>query len=783
MECYKIENLCFSYDGIENALNGISFSVERGEFITICGRSGCGKSTLLRSLKTAIAPSGIKSGSICFEGSPLESVSIIEQSKLIGFIMQDPENQIVTDKVWHELAFGAESLGLKTSEIRLRTAETASYFGIQTWFRKKTSELSGGQKQLLNLASIMVMRPSVLILDEPTSQLDPIAAYDFIEVLKRINRDFGTTVIISEHRLEDVLPVSDRVIVLNNGNITADGTPSDVGALLKNRNDAMYLAMPTPMRVFSSVDSEKKCPVTINEGREWLRSVYDECCVIQSKKYSHSEDIAVELKDVFFRYEKSLPDVLNGVSEKIYRGELFAVVGGNGTGKTTCLKTISGIIKPYRGKVKLISKKVSQLPQDPGTLFIGSTVMEDLEDAAGKNKKKIYDIAKLCGIDELLSRHPYDLSGGERQRAALAKVLLCDPDILLLDEPTKGLDPFFKKKLADILFDLKEKGITIIMVSHDIEFCAMYADRCAMIFDGAIITSGTPRDIFLKNRFYTTAAVKMSEGIIDNALTADDLIEALGGKRYEVKDHDDTKKGSVPKKDEEAEKKKRKKMSAAYIIPVFTIPLTILFGKYILDDRRFYFISLLIIMQTFIPFAVSFERRRPETRELVVIGTMCAIAVASRTAFYMLPQVKPMLAFVIITGIALGGEIGFLTGAVSAFVSNMFFGQGAWTPWQMFAFALSGLIAGLVFKNIKNRIAVSAFGIIDAVVIYGIIMNISSMLAAQGAPSWEMMLTYEISGLPFDLIHGISTAVFLFIALRPMLKKLERVKKRLMHQY
>lgn len=780
MEGYRIENLTFSYDNKTNALGGISLIINQGEFVTLCGRSGCGKSTLLRHLKTALTPAGYRNGRIYFEGIQLCDIENIDQSRKIGFIMQDPDNQIVTDKVWHELAFGAESLGWKTQKIRLRVAETASYFGIQTWFHKKTSELSGGQKQLLNLAAVMVMQPSVLILDEPTSQLDPIAAGEFIETLKRINRDFGTTIIISEHRLEEILPVSDKVVVMDKGYIIAEGTPKQTGEWLKNNKNPMYLAMPAPMRIYSAVENNLECPLTIKEGREWLKAVAAETKLLPCVKYEMKKDIAVELSDVHFRYERDLPDVLNGVSEKIYKGELYAIVGGNGTGKTTCLKTISGVLKPYRGRVTVNSDRVSQLPQNPQTLFVRNTVYDDLCDVLGKraDKQKILDTARLCEIETLLDRHPYDLSGGEQQRAALAKVLLCEPEILLLDEPTKGLDPFFKKQLADIVGALKEKGVTVIMVSHDIEFCAEYADRCAMFFDGAVTASGTPSEMFLNNSFYTTAAVKMSKGIIEKALTTEDIIMALDGNVYkpEIREKIKTEHEGEKLKSDTLPKKKIKSKTA-YIIPVFLIPLTILFGKYFLDDRRFYFISLLIILETLIPFAVSFEGRKPQAREIVVIGTMCAIAVVSRTVFYMLPQIKPMMAMVIISGIALGGETGFLVGAISAFVSNMFFGQGTWTPWQMFVCGIIGFLAGVIFKNTqKKKLPICIFGFLSTFIIYGIIMNVSTMLMVQSVPSWEMFLTYELSGIPFDLMHGVSTAVFLWISSKAMIEKLERIK-------
>lgn len=261
MEIYKIENLSFTYPNRQNkALDKIHLSIHQGEFITLCGKSGCGKTTFLRLLKSVLTPFGQSDGTVLFAGKPLSETDAKEQAAGIGFVMQSPENQIVTDKVWHELAFGLESLGVSTSEIRMRVSETASFFGIQKWFHQKVTELSGGQKQLLNLASVMVMQPSVLILDEPTSQLDPIAAGEFLKILEKINRELGITVILSEHRLEEAFPISDRVIVMDHGRIVADGKPREVGELLKSQNHDMLLALPTPMKIHGAVESSLPCP-------------------------------------------------------------------------------------------------------------------------------------------------------------------------------------------------------------------------------------------------------------------------------------------------------------------------------------------------------------------------------------------------------------------------------------------------------------------------------------------------------------------------------------------
>ncbi len=542
MAHFQIKGLSFSYPTAKGkkSLDSVSLFIEKGEYVVLCGKTGSGKTTLLRQLKSVLAPHGKKTGEILFNGTPIEKVSQRDQSAKIGYVMQNPDDQIVTDKVWHELAFGLESLGCDQKTMRARVAEMACYFGIQDWFHRDVANLSGGQKQLLNLASIMAMQPEVLILDEPTSQLDPIAASDFLNTVRKINIELGTTVIITEHRLEDIFPYADRAIVMDGGKVIADDTPGHIGKLLYERKNDMFAAMPTPVRVFYGADGVGECPLTVREGRTWLSKSHPAPKVnaLPAEKIDDEIDHpALSLKELWFRYEKDSPDVLRGVSAEVPIGTLYAIVGGNGAGKSTTLKAICGICKPYRGKVKVFGRPVEKyksaelfggclamLPQDPKSLFVKKTVREDLAEMT-KDEKRIAEIAAVCEIESLLDSHPYDLSGGEQQRSALAKVLLTNPKLLLLDEPTKGIDSFFKEKLARILCKLKEQGITIVMVSHDVEFCAKYADLVSMFFDGQILTTDTPRRFFGNNSFYTTAANRMSRHVFSMAVTAEDVVE------------------------------------------------------------------------------------------------------------------------------------------------------------------------------------------------------------------------------------------------------------------
>lgn len=818
MEAFAIENLTFSYPSSDKfALDNISLTIEQGEFITLCGKSGCGKSTLLRHFKTMLTPHGKRSGMLRFEGVDLGTVDTRTQSSQIGFVFQSPDNQIVTDKVWHELAFGLESLGYSTPAIRLKVSEIANFFGMQTWFHKSVSELSGGQKQLLNLASVMVMQPSVLILDEPTSQLDPIASSDFLNTLVKVNRELGTTIIISEHRLEELLPVSDKVVILDNGKVVTFDTPRNVGKVLKETKDAMFFAMPAPMRIYSHIPNDLECPITVREGRKWLdelaQTTHINTNTPEKTQTNQTGEVAVELRETWFRYEKAAPDIVKGLSVSVLSGEIYAILGGNGAGKTTALSLISGLKKPYRGEVRLGGRKIQDLsdnekyggllgvlPQNPQTLFVSKTVEADLREMfVGRNvdkavlQEKIEQVTELCELGDLLQSHPYDLSGGEQQRAALAKILLLEPKILLLDEPTKGLDNHFKLKLGEILQSLKLAGTAIIMVSHDVEFCASFADKCAMFFDGKIVSEGTPQEFFTSNSFYTTAASRMARHLIPSAVTTEDVIRALGGTVPEIPirtrkvpeslliTKTETTAQEVNETDQtpvDKRKLSQRTIIASFII-LLIIPLTIWFGIYYLNDRKYYFISLLVILETMLPFVMLFESRKPQARELIVIAVLCAIAVAGRAAFFMVPQFKPVVAIVIIAGVCLGAEAGFLVGIVTGFVSNFFFGQGPWTPWQMFAFGIIGFLAGLLFKKgilRRNKVALCIFGGLTTFFIYGGLLNPASVLMSPMQPTKEIFLLAYLQGFPFDLIHAVSTVIFLYFIAKPMLSKLDRIK-------
>lgn len=545
MEILSIKDLTFSYPNKENfALQNVNLSINSGDFVVVCGQSGSGKTTLLRMLKKEIAPHGEKQGAVYYKGEDVEKLDDKISAQKIGFVFQKPDQQIVTDKVWHELAFGLESLGYDSDYIRLRVGEMANYFGITSLFRKKTTELSGGQKQLMNLASVMAMSPDVIILDEPTSQLDPITANDFITTLKKINDELGLTVIIIEHRLQEVFPIADKVAVMEDGKVICYDTPRNVCEKLSNH--PMSQGFPSAVRIWQKSGSKGECPLTVKEGRNFINLNFSERKLPLRNTIPNTEDI-ITLKDVFFRYEKGGNDILSGTNLSIKKGEHFCILGGNGSGKTTTLKILAGLLKPYRGKVIIDNNKmtkkttadfnrlgVAMLPQNPESVFLKSRVIDDYTELCkikGIEKSayedKINSVAEKLGIKDLLENHPYDLSGGEIQKCALGKVLISEPKILLLDEPTKGVDAYSKLSLSKILQEIKSDGVTIITVTHDVEFASIVADRCGLFFDGEVLSSLVPQEFFSKNNFYTTASSRISRDKFANAVTVDDVISLI----------------------------------------------------------------------------------------------------------------------------------------------------------------------------------------------------------------------------------------------------------------
>ena len=954
MDIYKnifdIDKFSFAYpDGndesgrtyLPDALRDTELHVRQGEFVVILGRSGCGKTTLLRQLKPSVTPVGKKKGQIIFDGKDICSLDDRMAASQIGFVWQDVNAQLVTDKVWHELAFGLESLGYDNGYVRRRVAEMGSFFGLGDIFHRKVMDLSGGQKQLVNLASVMAMSPKVLVLDEPTSQLDPIAANDFINSLVRINRELGTTIIMTEHRLEDVLPVCNRSVVMENGRIIYDGDVRGFAESVRSKriDRGLYLSMPASVQIYMGLekDSGKQLPLTVPDAREWLvdydrkfrenggapvvpeiqnrgadegvngsENQADNAAVDKGDKKRgavngqkdagcrEEHPVVCSLDEVSFRYERNTGDVLRQVSLDIYANEILMINGSNGCGKSTMLSLIANLYSPYSGKLHIAKNlRTGMLPQNPELLFARRSVRDELIDA--KDRQQLAEIVRFCRLEELLDRHPYDLSGGEKQRLGLAKVLIADPDILLMDEPTKGLDNGFKMQLADMLRKLQKRGKTIVVVSHDIEFCAVAGDRVALLFDGEVAMVGDVRSYMSDNNFFTTAASRISRNILDGAVTVREVLAAYGADMdvtgvagggndsnqgieneslrianqgtAEMSEaagiSDDKLADIILNKDRKVENlsiwqivtiavttviiifgfwntmsvsdlsglvqqmtvtaegrkylvlygvmiaailgllvairpitQKRnedivmdsvghgfgKRTVVSIVAVLVLIPATIWFGVARLGDKKYFFISLLVLLEAMLPFFVSFEDRKPKVRDIVTLAVMCALAVTGRTAFFMLPNFTPVMAIVIIAGVAFGCEGGFITGAMTMFVSNFIMGQGPWTPWQMFAMGLVGFLAGLFFagSSVRTRnmtkLGLCIFGALICIVVYGGIMNPASVIMWQPNVNFSMIMASYVTGFPFDLAQATATVIALWLVARPFLEKLDRVR-------
>lgn len=530
MDALEVKQFGFTYAGAgEPALEGLDLNVGTGELALLCGPAGSGKTTLLRCLKQEISPVGERTGAISLHASH------------IGYVAQSPENQLVMDTVRHELAFGLENLGLLPQVIRRRMAETVNFFGIGPWLGKKVSELSGGQKQILNLAAVTAMQPQLLLLDEPTAQLDPIAAGEFLQAVEKIRRELGITVLMSEHRLEEILSGADRVIWMEKGVIKMQGRPGEWAAWMEKQPFPMRGILPAPARIWGrlseTADSETACPLSVAQGRIWAAEKADRNKTFIcrrpdsaggiSGRDSEARGTALKAGAVWFRYGRQEDFVLREASLEILRGEIHVVLGGNGSGKTTFLNLLAGVRKPQRGKIRIQEGlRPAMLTQNPKAMLTADSVQEELEELSGRfgyGEKEVGDMLERFQLRDVSGRHPYDLSGGEQQKTALAKLLLLRPDLLLMDEPTKGLDVFAKRELKTVLEELRREGRTVLMVTHDLEFAAEVADRCSMLADGEIVCTDQGKEFFASNLFYTTQTNRMMRGFADRCVVPEDV--------------------------------------------------------------------------------------------------------------------------------------------------------------------------------------------------------------------------------------------------------------------
>lgn len=801
MQSVSVNGFYYKYANAQAfALQNIDFTLESGDFCVICGKSGSGKSTLLKTLAPQITENGDIYGDVLLFGESAFDISPKDAAQTVAFVGQSAESSIVCEKVWQELAFGLESLSTDESEMHSRIAEVASYFGLQNCFENDVDTLSGGQKKILTIAAAMTLKPKILLLDEPLSSLDGKSASELISLLIRINRELGVTVIVAEHNFTELLGVCTHLLMLSGGESEWFGKPKDIGEYISQSGDLSLL--PTQLKVWNAALRQYPATLSVAECKSAVadycgKNNYNEIICENEQEFTQ---IAAKVQNVCYKYDKNEPFVTDGLTLTLHYGCITALLGENAAGKSTLLKLIYGSIKPTLGKITLYSKdgkpqksRVAIMPQDVRIGFTHFLVYDELH-AVTKDENMLESVMSLCRLTELQYRNPMDLSGGEQKRLALALMLLSGADILLLDEPTSGLDREFCRELCDILKRLQNSGKAILITSHDMDFCAECADVCAFMFRGKITAISEPHRFFRQNMLYTTAAARIAGSSIANAVTDSELIYALSGKNDDESDkkahktENNSDKGDNPqieinggphRKIKSESAKRHDKLSVIITaVCLCLIAPTVYFGLKIFGEQAFLAVSLCVLLLAMLPFFVSFERSRPPAREIALLSVLTAAAVASRAAFYFLPQIKPVAAIVIITGFALGAQSGFLVGAMSMLLSNIFFGQGPWTPWQMLAMGLVGFAAGLVgrLKISRNPIAAAIFGFIATLVIYGGVVNPSTAILAHQPLKASVFALYYLQGLPMDIIHAASTFAFLLLFVSPFMKILSRIK-------
>lgn len=455
------DDVTFRYPGSHgDVLSGVSMAVPAGAFALLVGGTGSGKSTLLSLAKPQIAPAGDRAGQVRVFGRPVDDLDGAAACE-VGYVFQDPDNQIVCDSVWHEMAFGLENLGTPQGEMRRRVAEASYFFGMGPWFHSDTDALSGGRKQLLALASTLVMQPRVLLLDEPTAQLDPIAARNFLHALFRVNRELGCTVVVATHEPELMADYATCAFELVDGAVRA---VENLGRF--------------------------KCEAALAE---------------RGALCDANAPAAVSARGAWFRYGRDDDWVLRGLDLEVRQGEVHALVGGNGCGKSTLLALIAGTRRAQRGEVRSAISAKAMLPQDPKALFAEERVDEELMEWAhigGYGADEVQAMMGELGLADRAGLHPYDLSGGQRQMLALGKLLLVHPRLLLLDEPTKGLDRAAREHVAGMIEAARRDGVTVIVSTHDLAFVRRVADRVSLMFDGELACTEPVGEFFRNNLFY-----------------------------------------------------------------------------------------------------------------------------------------------------------------------------------------------------------------------------------------------------------------------------------------
>ena len=536
------DRLTYHYPGSEApVLSELTLDIEEGEFLLVIGPSGAGKSTLLRCLNGLVPHfyGGAVSGRVGVDGRDPVALGPKGMADLVGFVLQDPEAQFVVDRVEDELAFGLENQGLEPVVMRKRVEETLDQLNIAHLRRRSVNTLSGGERQRVAIAAVMTLQPRVLVLDEPTSQLDPQAAEEVLDTLVKLNQDLGLTVVMSEHRLERVIQYVDRVLYLPGG--------GQAPLLDEPRAVLQKVDLTPPLLTLAKSLGWSPLPLTIKEGRRFVRGMdlRQKSRVESGIRPEDKPQVSVSVEQLGFSYNGH--PALQDVSLQVHRGEFVALMGRNGSGKTTLLKQMVGLLKPDHGAVQVsgpglqgpmdtrkatveeLIQVVGYVPQNPNALLFNDTVRQELDFTRRGHGLPAGDydgLLDLVGLRAYAQAYPRDLSVGERQRVALASILVAEPHILLLDEPTRGLDYGQKAALATFLQQEKKQGRTILMATHDVELVASCADRVVLLGDGQIVVDGPVRQVMSQSLVFASQINKLFR---DPALLTVEDVLALSG--------------------------------------------------------------------------------------------------------------------------------------------------------------------------------------------------------------------------------------------------------------
>ncbi len=546
MELIKTENLSFKYKNTNNFLfQNVNLSINKGDFVAVLGRSSSGKTTFLKQFKSFLVPEGDRSGNILLNGQKLNSIPDQIQNRKIYYMSQEFNAQYIMKKTIDEITFGMEYMDIKYTDIKIRLAEICNILNIGNVLNKDISSLSGGQKQLIRLASAIILKPDIIIMDEPLSQLDPLTSKTFIDVMDKINKDFSITILLSSNSLKYIYKSIEKIFLIDDNTSKIHDINKYNMPLHAKNNEYLLNSLPIQCQIYikNSIQSPDGISSDIKKVRKYLSENFKNNIVPKKDqiKSATEKNKILNIQNIWFKYDIHSNDILKNLSMDVYKGEIISLVGNNGCGKSTLLQMICKINLPYVGKIiyndiplnkyknsELFLNNISFLPQYSPVLLTEDKVLDNLNSV--KNYSKNVDdalIQKVCKqlkITSLLNSNVNKLSMGEKQLIALAKLILTSPKLLLLDEPTINLDYLQKENLKNVLNDIVQNGTSILIASHDLDFCAEISNRCGLIFQGEIVKLTNTKDFFLNNYFYTTPSRLISQDISDNIITNQEVL-------------------------------------------------------------------------------------------------------------------------------------------------------------------------------------------------------------------------------------------------------------------